>query len=81
MVTPKEAIDRIENTKSKDKVLYIGETDEVYLLSLDNDDEGCETVNKQTGELGFMWIWEYLDLAENGKVKDLDIEEIRKRAS
>lgn len=73
MIQLKEAIDLIEKQKQPYIVKAAAETDELYILSLNNGSEGYETVNKSTGETGFMWIWEYMDLAQEGKAKRIVI--------
>ena len=72
MLTEKDACKLIESKHQPYKVAWMGETEEIFILSLDNDDEGYETVDKRTGETGFMWVWDFADLVDNGKVKGLN---------
>ena len=76
-MTAEEAIQIAELTKKPCKAIGLGETDELFIVVLDNDDEGYETVNKNTKEVGFMWMWEFGHLVAEGKAKKLDIEQYR----
>ena len=72
MIQLKEAIDKIKVLKPDHKVIGLSETEDIFIVLLDTDDEGYETVNKKTGELGFLWFWEYGQLSIEGKIRDLD---------
>ena len=72
-----EAIQIVESEMSPHKVIGLGETDEQFILGLDNDNEGYETVDKKTGERGFMWVWDFIDLFDEGKAKILNIDTIQ----
>lgn len=79
MLTVKDACNLIESNHKPYKVVWLGETEELFILSLNNDDEGYETVDKHTGKTGFMWIWDFADLVDDGKVKERDIKESETR--
>lgn len=76
MVGVKEAIGIVESKNPKNKVIGVSETEDMYILVLDNDNEGYETVNKNTGENSFIWVWEYMELSKAGKTKNLKMESL-----
>lgn len=80
MVDFYKAIDLIKET-STDEIGSIYETDDLYLFSFKNDDEGCRTVNKITGAIDFMWDWDFVLLNMAGKLKQVNLELIKERAS
>ena len=71
MISLTEAIKIIQ---ASEEITYLGETDDTYLIVLNNDDEGCETVNKTTGERGFMWTWDFIDLKKANLIRDISLE-------
>ena len=52
------------------------ETDDLYGFRFDKE-EAYHTINKDTGALGHVWIWEAFDLPG---VKEIDREEVERAA-
>lgn len=75
-----KAIDLIKET-STDEIGSIYETDDLYLFAFKNYDEGCRTVNKITGAIDFMWVWDFILLNMAGELKQVNLELIKERAS
>jgi len=71
MLTLEEAIKIIESEKNNRKVIHSGESDDkfVFLLSDNNGDESYDTVDKKTGEIGWMWFWDFGILVTDKKAK------------
>lgn len=69
MLSIDEAIKKVETSNKGNKVLRAGETEDEWVFLLDNDEEAYAIVNKNTGELGSMWFWDFGYLVTNGKAK------------
>lgn len=61
-------------------ITAIMETPTHFIIALNNDDEGYEAVNKNDKSHTFMWIWEYADEIDAKRVKELDINTIKREA-
>lgn len=77
MITLKEAINLVKKNNSNKEIIGISETDDAYIIAIDDGKEGYESVNKNTGEESFIWIWEYGELVLDNKVTVLDLSEDR----
>ena len=73
MITLDDAKNKIQKEHSE-KVVRICESPDLYIFGLDNGDEGYQTINKKTGEIGFMWIWEFAELYMDNKIKELELK-------
>lgn len=74
-----QAIEAVKKVDSKkEPVIGIAETNDMFILALDNDDEAYKTVNKNTGDIGSIWIWDYMDLTDRKDFKKLNIDEVRR---
>lgn len=74
MINLKKAIGIIEKGHSPYKVIGVAETQDKYILALDNDDESYYTVNKNNGEESFIWIWDFIELIKSGKAKKINMD-------
>ena len=68
MLTLNDAV-QLAETRFGLRVTAVGETEDLWVLYLDNDDESYVTYNKNTGKQGEMWIADFIDLIEKGKTK------------
>lgn len=72
MLSLKEAIE-IAESKSNSEVATKRETDDRYIFGMyDGSTSSYTTVDKESGELSIMWMMEFLDLLEEGKIHSLD---------
>ena len=71
MITLDEAKRIMKELHPEDSVVRVCETPDMYVLGLSNDDEGYDTIHKLTGEIGFIWYWEFADLYDSGWICDL----------
>lgn len=78
MFTLNEAITAVEEAKKPYKVIGLSESNEEFIFTMSNDDEGATTFDKQTGSIGFIWNWDYIEAAQAGKIKRLNLEEEKK---
>ncbi len=72
-MTIEDAITIVRKHNQKDKVTWTGETEDMYMILLDNDDDGYETVNKKSGALGFLWMWEAMELNSKGDIWNIAV--------
>lgn len=79
MLTIDEAIRSVESNNKPNQAIGAAETDELFIIALDNDEEAYKTVDKESGAIGDIWIWDYIDLNDEGKIKVLDINSINTR--
>lgn len=71
MITLEEAKNKIQK-EHPEEIVRVCESLELYIFGLNNGDEGYQTVNKKTGETGFMWIWEFGELYMDNKIKEYE---------
>ena len=63
MLTLNEAIETLmKHSPNNGKVFMYTTHNGKYLFERSNGEEGCDTVDMKTGEIGFMWIWDVLVL-------------------
>ncbi len=79
-----------KNLKENSYIVDMGECSNAYVFSIMQKGEegvkyrnvsGYDRVDKKTGEVGFMFLFDYADEVEAGIVKEIDISKFDKRAS
>lgn len=74
MLTAKEAFDIFNKANPNKTICSMAEVDSMYIICpVGNDNNGYDTVDKITGEIGFIWVWDYADYVLEDKVKEIDI--------